>query len=85
VGSLSYAACPTPCSRVAEIMLLTVSRRLEFPSSRTLHVTVGMTRRKNADRVGPETNARYGGPPITLPCFYRSGRSANGMMINIAS
>ena len=71
--------------RVCCLMLLTVSKRLEFSASRRLHVA-GWTEKENAAAFGPEANARYGSGRNYVAYFVFTGPvdPATGMLINIS-
>src|ERR1700745_943561 len=68
-----------------EIMLLTVSKRLEFSASRRLHVK-DWSKEENLAVFGPETNARYGSGRnyVAYLIFTGSVDPATGMLINIS-
>jgi len=71
--------------RVCCLMLLTVSKRLEFSASRRLHVP-GWTEEENATAFGSETNARYGSGRNYIAYLVFTGPvdPATGMLINIS-
>ena len=66
-------------------MLLTVSKRLEFSSSRRLYVA-GWSDTENEAVFGPETHARYGTGRNYTAYFIFTGRvdPVTGMLINIS-
>lgn len=66
-------------------MLLTVSKRLEFSASRSLHVN-GWSEGQNLAAFGPETNARYGSGRNYVAYFVFTGPvdPRTGMLINIS-
>jgi 6-pyruvoyltetrahydropterin/6-carboxytetrahydropterin synthase len=67
------------------VMLLTVSKRLEFSASRRLFVP-DWSEEENLDAFGPETSARYGTGRNYIAYFILSGdpNPANGMLVNIS-
>src|SRR6202040_1185502 len=67
------------------VMLLTVSKRLEFSASRRLFVS-RWTSDENLAAFGAETNARYGTGRNYIAYFIFSGRvdPVTGMLINIS-
>jgi 6-pyruvoyltetrahydropterin/6-carboxytetrahydropterin synthase len=71
--------------RVCSIMLLTVSKRIEFSSSRRLFVPT-WSEAQNEAAFGPETHARYGTGRNYIAYFIFSGRvdPITGMLINIS-
>jgi 6-pyruvoyltetrahydropterin/6-carboxytetrahydropterin synthase len=66
-------------------MLLTVSKRLEFSASRSLHVQQ-WNDAENLSAFGPETNARYGSGRNYVVYFIFTGPvdPTTGMLINIS-
>src|SRR5678815_1074779 len=68
-----------------DIMLLTVSKRLELSASRRLHVK-HWSEEENLAVFGPETNARYGSGRNYVAYFVFTGPvdPATGMLINIS-
>src|SRR5436190_22874644 len=68
-----------------DIMLLTVSKRLELAASRPLHVK-HWSEEENLAVFGPETNARYGSGRNYIAYFVFTGPvdPATGMLINIS-
>src|SRR5213080_3294857 len=66
-------------------MLLTVSKRLEFSTSRRLHVS-DWSNSENLSAFGPETNARYGSGRNYVAYFVFTGPvdPTTGMLINIS-
>jgi 6-pyruvoyltetrahydropterin/6-carboxytetrahydropterin synthase len=74
--------CP---QRVCSIMLLTVSKRLEFSASRRLRVT-RWSDNKNLAVFGPETEARHGSGRNYVAYFVFAGSvdPRTGMLINIS-
>ena len=71
--------------RVCSLMLLTVSKRLEFSASRRLFVP-RWSDAENLTAFGPETRARYGTGRNYIAYFVFSGRvdPVTGMLINIS-
>src|SRR5436305_5967205 len=71
--------------RVCSIMLLTVSKRLEFSASRRLNVS-DWSDAENLSAFGPETNARYGTGRNYIAYFVFTGPvdPITGMLINIS-
>jgi 6-pyruvoyltetrahydropterin/6-carboxytetrahydropterin synthase len=69
----------------AEMMLLTVSKRLEFSASRRL-VVQEWSEEENLAAFGPETKARYGSGRNYIAHFVFTGPvdPATGMLINIS-
>ena len=72
-------------SEIGYVMLLTVSKRLEFSASRRLFVPE-VERTGKFAAFGPETAARYGTGRNYVAYFILSGdpNPANGMLVNIA-
>ena len=72
-------------SEIGYVMLLTVSKRLEFSASRRLFVPE-WSEQENLAAFGPETAARYGTGRNYVAYFILSGdpNPANGMLVNIA-
>ena len=70
---------------LGDIMLLTVSKRLELSASRRLHVK-HWSEDENLAVFGPETNARYGSGRNYIAYFVFTGPvdPATGMLINIS-
>src|SRR5215216_2189077 len=68
-----------------DIMLLTVSKRLELSASRRLHVK-RWSEEENLAVFGPETNARYGSGRNYIAYFVFAGPvdPGTGMLINIS-
>src|SRR6266513_3171157 len=68
-----------------DIMILTVSKRLELSASRRLHVKQ-WSDAENLAVFGPETNARYGSGRNYIAYFVFTGPvdPATGMLINIS-
>ncbi len=66
-------------------MLLTVSKRLEFSSSRRLHIP-GWAAAENLAAFGPESAARYGTGRNYVAYFVFGGEvdPGNGMLVNIS-
>lgn len=71
--------------RSNDMMLLSVSKRLEFSASRRLNVP-GWTEKENATVFGPETSARYGSGRNYIAYLVFTGPvdPATGMLINIS-
>src|SRR5215471_1787841 len=71
--------------RRTDIMLLSVSKRLEFSASRRLHVK-DWSNEENRAVFGPETNARYGSGRNYIAYFVFTGPvdPVTGMLINIS-
>src|ERR671923_1728890 len=67
------------------MMLLTVSKRLEFSASRRLFVR-DWSEGENLSAFGPETNARYGTGRNYIAYFVFTGpvNPTTGMLINIS-
>jgi 6-pyruvoyltetrahydropterin/6-carboxytetrahydropterin synthase len=67
------------------VVLLTVSKRLEFSASRRLFVR-DWTENENVNAFGPETNARYGSGRNYVAYFIFTGPvdPTTGMLINIS-
>ena len=70
--------------RVCSIMLLTVSKRVEFSASRRLFSTIGA--RRKPGRLRSESSARYGTGRNYVAYFVFTGQldPITGMLINIS-